>query len=297
MTGILARLERYPAVVSTNDVVRDWLAEGVPEVCLAVADVQVAGRGRGGRSWVAPVGAGLLLSVGCRPGWIAPDRTWRVAATVGLAIADAAEDTAGLPLRTIRLKWPNDLVVEVGDDPAEALSGPVDDRGAAPRRSIRKLGGILAESTGVGGDDPRLVVGLGLNADWEARHFPAELAATMTSLRALTGRPIARDDLLAAFLDHLEPRLEALRVGRFALDDWFRRQLLPGRTVVIEGSGDADGEWRVLAVDGVTGALVVADPAAPDGERQVLAGEAVHVGLDMVGPDPGRLPVPAGVRM
>ena len=297
MTGLLARLERFPVVASTNDVVRDWLAEGVPEVCLAVADVQVAGRGRGGRSWVAPVGAGLLLSVGCRPGWIAPDRAWRVAATVGLAMADAAEDAAGLPLRTIRLKWPNDLVVEVPDDLADTHAAPSNGRDATAGPAIRKLGGILAEASDLGGDDPRLVVGVGLNADWEARHFPAELSPAMTSLRALTGRPIARHDLLSAFLDRLEPRFEALRGGRFALDDWVGRQLLPGRAVFLEGSGDADGEWRVLAVDGVSGALVVADPAAPGGERQVQAGEAVHVGLGAARPDPDRLPVPAGTRV
>ncbi len=99
MTDIFARIERFGVVGSTNDVVRDWLAAGVPEVCLAVADVQVAGRGRNGRSWLAPVGAGLLLSVGVRPAWIAPDRAWRVAATVSLAIADAAEDVAIGPPR------------------------------------------------------------------------------------------------------------------------------------------------------------------------------------------------------
>ena len=294
MTGVLARLERFGAVTSTSDVVRDWLADGVPEVCLAVADVQVAGRGRNGRTWIAPVGTGLLASVGLRPAWIPPDLAWRAAATLSLAVAEAAEDVADLPPRTVGLKWPNDLVVEAGgvaDGQAPGWTDPRRDPSGAI--AFRKLGGVLAEATGLGSDDPHLVVGLGLNVDWEARHFPAELAPAMTSLRALVGRPVARDDVLAAFLDRLEPRLDALRGGRFAHDDWTARQVLPGATVRLEGSGDADGEWLVLAVDGASGALVVAEPAAPDGERRVPAGEAVHL-RRANGPEPDRLALRAG---
>src|SRR4249919_1694082 len=71
MTSFLARRESFERVGSTNDVVRGWLADGTPEVCLAVAAEQTAGRGRQGRTWVAPRGAALLLSVGFRPAWLA----------------------------------------------------------------------------------------------------------------------------------------------------------------------------------------------------------------------------------
>ena len=112
MAGFLARQERFVVVGSTNDVVRGWLADGTPEVCLAVADEQAEGRGRDGRRWVAPPGAALLLSLGFRPTWLLPDRAWRLAAMASLAMAEAAEHAAGLPEGTIRLKWPNDLVIE-----------------------------------------------------------------------------------------------------------------------------------------------------------------------------------------
>ena len=68
-----------------------------PEVCLAVADEQTEGRGRHGRTWTAPPGAALLGSLGFRPTWLAPDRAWRLAAVVALAMCDAAEDVAGSP--------------------------------------------------------------------------------------------------------------------------------------------------------------------------------------------------------
>src|SRR4051794_41666965 len=119
-----SRVERFGAVGSTNDIVRAWLAQGVDEVCVAVADEQTGGRGRHGRTWQAPSGAALLLTTGFRPGWLPADRTWRLAATVALAMADAGEDAAGLPVGSIRLKWPNDLVVEIGGAPAPPAGGP-----------------------------------------------------------------------------------------------------------------------------------------------------------------------------
>ena len=142
MTEFLARQERFAVVGSTNDVVRDWLATGTPEVCLAVADEQSAGRGREGRTWTAPAGAALLLSLGFRPTWLAADRVWRLAATISLAMADAAEEVAGLGDHVIRLKWPNDLVIETVDG-----SVPVAPQVAT---EVRKLAGVLGETAGPG---------------------------------------------------------------------------------------------------------------------------------------------------
>ncbi len=271
-TPFLARAERFDVVGSTNDVVRDWLADGTPEVCLAVADEQRAGRGRDGRRWIAPAGAAYLLSLGFRPTWLEPDRVWRLAATASLAMADAAEEVAGLPDRMIRLKWPNDLVVEDGSPAAGGM---------------RKVAGVLGETSGLGSDDPRVVVGIGLNADWAAADFPPGLADTMTSLReASHGRPIDAIALHEAFTGRLEARIEALRGGRFDVADWTDRQLTTGRSVRIEGPDGVSADHRALGVDSLTGALVVADPATPEGERQVVVGEIRHVRLTDVSPDP-----------
>ena len=65
--SLVSRSERFAAIPSTNDVVAGWLADGVDEVCLAVADEQTAGRGRRGRTWVAPPGTSLLASLGFLP--------------------------------------------------------------------------------------------------------------------------------------------------------------------------------------------------------------------------------------
>jgi len=277
------RQEHLGVVGSTNDIVREWLATGEPEVCLAVADEQSAGRGRAGRRWVAPAGTALLLSVGFRPRWLAPERTWRLAATVSLAMADAAEEVAGLPEGAIRLKWPNDLVIEVAG-PASMPIGQLDPSAAAGRLlaplDMRKLGGVLGETDGLGGPDPIAVVGIGVNADWAGHDFPPDLAATMTSLRESSGgRPIDLALLLDAFTGRLEARVEALRGGYFDVAGWVGRQATTGREIRLLLPDDSEETVRALAVDPVSGALVVADAGVPDGERQVLSAEIVQTRL------------------
>ncbi len=279
----ISRQERFPSVGSTNDVVRAWLAEGVPEVCLAVADEQTAGRGREGRTWQAPPGAGLLCSIGFRPSWLAQDRAWRLAAIVSLAMADAAEEVAGLPDQAIRLKWPNDLVVETTGVAGVKLanaSGPAAIQLLDAPLEVRKLGGVLGETIGLGSDDPRVIIGLGINADWTEADFPAELAGSMTSLRvASNGRPIELADLFAAFIDRVEARTIALRGGHFDVADWTARQLTSGRPVRLDLPDGSSLQTRALGVDTGSGGLVIEDLDAPAGERIILTGEIEHLRL------------------
>lgn len=273
-----ARLERFDEVGSTNDVVADWLRAGTPEVCLAVADRQASGRGRLGRTWIAPAGAALLVSAGFRPTWLAPDRLWRLGAIIALAMADAAEQVAGLQDGVIRLKWPNDLVVAFGA--SERPLGGVSSIAPGTAIRVRKLAGILGETDGVGTDDPRAVVGIGINAGWERAAFPAELGDDMTSLHdASGGRPIDREELLAAFLDRLEARVEALRDSWFDIAGWTGRQLTNGRVVRLDLPDGRTEQVEAVGVDPLTGALLVADAAAANGERPVLVGEIRHLRL------------------
>lgn len=253
MPTLISRQERFTVIGSTNDVVRGWLADGTPEVCLAVADEQSAGRGRDGRAWTAPAGVALLLSLGFRPAWLRPERLWRLAAVTSLAMAAAGEDIAALPSGTILLKWPNDLVVEAGD-------------------GVLKLAGVLGESDGVGTDDPMAVIGIGVNGDWEPAEFPAELAPSMTSLRALASRPIDHDALLDGFLARLAGAVGDLREGRFDAAGWSERQVTTGRDIDLIGPDGTSTTVRATGVDTDSGALVVRD-------RRVFVGEVRHVRL------------------
>lgn len=252
-----SRVERFDAVDSTQRVVREWLHAGTPEVAVAVADHQTAGRGRLDRSWQAPAGVALLTSIGFRPR-LAVVHGWRLAATAALAMVDAAEAAAGLRDGTLRLKWPNDIV-------AEAPGGPL------------KVAGVLGESVAVGEWIDWAVVGIGINADWRRADFPPELASTMTSLREIAGgRPIDRDLLLDEFLARLEPRYEGLRLGIFDAGGWSVRQVATGRQVQVEAGGRMI-EGLAVGVDPVGGGLLV-EPA-PGQRVTVDSGEVVRCRL------------------
>lgn len=261
MPGLFARQERFRTVGSTNDVVRRWLADGTPEVCLAVTDHQTAGRGRGDRSWHSPPDAGLLLSLGFRPAWLAPEHVWRLAAIVSLAMADAAEHVADLPAGTVRLKWPNDLVAETGP-------------------GVRKLAGVLGETDGLGTSDPRAIIGIGVDVDWSEDAFPEDLAGSMTSISVVAGgSPVDRGALLDAFLSRLEASVVRLRRGAFDAAGWQERQVTTGRSVDVIGPGGDVTTSLALGVDTDSGALIVEDRDAAGGVKRIVVGEIGHLRL------------------
>lgn len=148
------------------------LEPDAPEGAVAVADEQTEGRGRLGRSWHAPAGKALLVSVLLRPR-VAPPRLPELTLVAGEAVAAAIKQLAGLEPA---IKFPNDVLV----------------RG-------RKVAGILAESS-----DGRVVLGIGVNANQAADELPPEAQTEPTSLLVELGRPVDRAALLAAVLAELE---------------------------------------------------------------------------------------------
>jgi BirA family transcriptional regulator, biotin operon repressor / biotin---[acetyl-CoA-carboxylase] ligase len=263
VTGWLSRFEQFDVVGSTNDIVAGWLAEGTPEVCVAIADVQTAGRGRGDRTWNAPPGVALLASIGFRPTWLDPERAWRLAAVVTLTMAEACEVAAGLRAGTVQLKWPNDLV---------AIDGRSGD--------VRKLSGVLGETDGLGTPDARAIIGIGVNADWKPEDFPPDLAKSMTSLAELApGQVIDRQVMLHVFLEKLEKAISQLRAGKFPADAWRSRQLTNGVPVRLEWPDGQSETVSAVDVDVRTGALIVGELGGGGRKRSVLVGEIRHLRL------------------
>jgi BirA family biotin operon repressor/biotin-[acetyl-CoA-carboxylase] ligase len=239
---------------STNRDLLDLARAGAPDGVVLVADHQTAGRGRLDRTWVAPPGASLLLSVLLRPTLDAADAPLLTVA-MALAVAHAAAARAA----AARLKWPNDVVV---DDPP------------------RKLAGILAESVVDAAGSLAVVVGVGVNVQWPTPLPPelAPLAETATALNLVTGASIERDDMLTDVLRGFELRCARLEepdpTGRAAVVDEARAvSATLGRRVRADlGTGVLEG----TAVDlDERGDLVVVDD---EGRRHVVvAGDVVHL--------------------
>lgn len=169
------RLLYYPAVGSTMDLALEAGARGAPEGTVIVAEEQSAGRGRLGRSWVAPACCCLLISLLFRPR-LEPQYTFRLTMLGAVAAARAIEAITGL---RPALKWPNDLL----------LSG-------------KKVGGLLGEARLKEDRLDFAVLGLGLNVNFDPRPVP-ELAE-VTSLMVELGAMASRVALLQAFLEEIE---------------------------------------------------------------------------------------------
>ncbi len=253
-TARIVRLERLACVTSTQDVVRGWLADGQPEICLAVADEQTAGRGRLGRRWLAASGGGLLLSAGLRPTWLPVAAAWRLVAVAALALLEPATVLLGPQGGRLALKWPNDIV-------------------AVRDGVLHKVGGLLAEATPAADGEHLewLVLGLGVNVDWPTTTFPLELAGSMTSLSEVAGAPVDREALLAGWLARMGSGYLALADGEFDAGRWAAAQATTGAWVTVT-TGERSLEGRAEGVDPESGALLVREQAG--GElRRLTVGE------------------------
>jgi BirA family biotin operon repressor/biotin-[acetyl-CoA-carboxylase] ligase len=232
-------LHFYAETGSTNDVA-EWLAEhGAPEGATVVALAQTAGRGRFGRTWFSPPGAGLYLSIVCRSQAAAPLLTLGG----GVAVADGIRAATGLP---VQIKWPNDIVVS--------------DRGTSRRR---KLAGILAEASSGGDGLQYVILGFGINLRPAA--YPPELADRATSVETELGRAADGPLVLAETLAVLASVFDHLTTGRahLVLARW--RELAPS-------AGGTRVEWESSA--GTLGGI--SEGIADDGALLVRVGDHVE---------------------
>lgn len=223
--GVIVRLD---TVDSTQSVAFALAERGAADRTVVVADQQIDGRGRRGRTWRAPPGTSLLTSIVVRPRL--PQARL---ATLSLASAVAtAEALRRISPVDAKLKWPNDVLV-----------------------AGRKIAGILLESriggrAEAGGSVPAgltslvTIIGIGINLG--QREFPPDLADSATSIALETGRAPGREAMLTALLEEF--------------DTW--RARLEG-----EGFGPVREAWRRLSdtlgrkvtVDAVTGLAVDLD--------------------------------------
>jgi BirA family transcriptional regulator, biotin operon repressor / biotin---[acetyl-CoA-carboxylase] ligase len=242
---------------STNDRARALAIAGAPHGTLVTASEQTAGRGRHGRSWSAPPGSSVLMSLIVRAD--PPPRLLPLMAAV--AVCDVAGEGA-------LIKWPNDVVV------AEPLAS-----GTASPGPLAKLAGILIEGRPQEG---WAVVGIGLNVAVRLEELPPELRPdTPQGMRSSPLRPAATlglaraevEPALARLLLALEQRL--LQTPEATLEAWRSRDALRGREIAW-GTQSARSPARQGRAEGIDGAgrLIV---ALAEGGRTTLSAGEVHL--------------------
>ncbi len=241
-----ARLIYAGEVGSTNDLACAAADRGEPEGTTFVAGAQTAGRGRLGRTWFSPPGAGLYMSTVIRRGAMAP---W-ITLAGGVAVAAGIRAATGLPLQ---IKWPNDIVAV----------------GGSGFRGRRKIAGILAEASSGPAGVHHVVLGVGINLLSAA--LPPELADRASAIETELGRAVDAGSVLAHVLAALNVTLaELAAAGPPAL---FARWLAlspSAHGAPIEwdtGAGAMSGTTAGLAEDG---ALLA---HTPQGRQRIVSGE------------------------
>ena len=148
----------FEKVDSTNNMLRTLAEQGAPEGTLVVAANQTAGKGRRGRSWSAPEGTSIAMSILLRPEF-PPERASMLTLVMAMAIARGIREVTGLDAG---IKWPNDIVADG-----------------------KKLCGILTEMSTEMEYIRYVVIGIGINVSM--KEFPEELKQKATSLELCLG--------------------------------------------------------------------------------------------------------------
>ena len=169
------RIFHFFKTESTNSVAFDLGHNGEAEGTVVLAEEQTAGRGRVGHSWHSERATGIYVTFLLRPK-LSPMQAPILTLLAGLSAREAIQQQTGLKLD---LKWPNDLLL-----------------------GKKKVGGILIEMHAEPSQVRFVIVGIGINVNQEK--FPSEIAGIATSLRAATGKPQARMEILVRLLRQFE---------------------------------------------------------------------------------------------
>ncbi len=231
------------ATASTNDDASELLGQPGSAGVVLVADYQRAGRGRRGRSWVAPPGSSLLFTT-ILPETIATDALWAVPFWTALGVANGIEAATGL---RVALQWPNDLLL-----------------------GERKCCGILCVSRIA---DERAWVGCGTGINVTRPANDAALAAVTPPPAFLSDNapPVERRAVLDAILAAYAASLDAFAHPRAIARAWERRAGLAGTPYRLLLDGASEPFMAVARRLADDGSLVV---DAAGGERRIALADA-----------------------
>ena len=261
-TSLWQQIDLVAETGSTNADLAAAAGAGARPGTVLITDYQSAGRGRLGRTWTAPPGTSIAMSVLVQPDGVQSTRWTWIPLLAGIAVADGVRAVAGLPAV---LKWPNDVMV-----------------------GGRKLCGILAERVDTP-SGPSCVVGMGINVGLEQVDLPTETATSLAIAAAEAGSVPGgsggdppgmntvpgRTAVIAAVLAELElliRRWEAAGDDAAAVRGYVERSDTIGRRVRVE-LGQRTVQGVAEAIDR-EGRLVVRTDA---GTEVLGVGDVVHV--------------------
>lgn len=217
---------------STNARAKELAIQAAPEGTVVMANSQLSGRGRRGRSWFSPPLTGIYMSLVLRP-HISPSEAQKLTLITAVGLAEAIETIAGLKTE---IKWPNDIMIKG-----------------------RKVAGILTEISTEMDFVHYIVIGIGVNVNTRSESFPEDIKERATSLYIESGRQYSRVALIRIILERFEDIYNTFKIGGFkrTLKEWMKRADIVGRTVEVNAMNTVyKGEVTSIDQDG---GLIVRD--------------------------------------
>jgi BirA family biotin operon repressor/biotin-[acetyl-CoA-carboxylase] ligase len=223
-------------VDSTNEIALEWLRKGATASSVVIADEQVKGKGRLGRTWYTPPGTAVIVSVIL----FLNHREFlpRITMVGALAIAEMIEN---LGVGDVGIKWPNDVQV-----------------------NGRKVSGVLPEAVWDGDNLWGVVLGMGVNVRIDFND--TELAETAISIEPALGRSVDRLELLGDLMRRVDYWYERIASDEL-FDAWKSRLNMLGKMVTVQ-QGTIHGVAESVEH---TGALMVRDESGL--LHRVMAGD------------------------
>lgn len=237
--GRESRIIYHEELTSTMDAAKNLARKGCPDFTTVIAGRQVSGRGRLKREWLSDKG-GLYFTMVLRPD-LPPVLSFRVSFLASLTLARILNEMFGVD---VRLKWPNDLLVDE-----------------------RKISGMLSELEAETDRVAFINVGVGVNVN----NDPSAIEPAAISLKAILGRKVSKKDILARYLDAFEQQMQTAALDR-VIEEWKAYTVTLNREVRVVTTREVF-TGKAVDVDD-SGALVL---KCTDGSlRKILYGDCFH---------------------
>ncbi len=200
---------RLSEVGSTNNYAKQLVSDQVENGTVVLAQFQSGGRGQAGKHWESEAGKNLLCSLILYPDFLNAGTQFIISKIVSLSIVELLEEECD----GVSIKWPNDVYVD-----------------------NRKIAGMLIENSVKGMKLDSSVIGIGLNVNQEVFYSDAP---NPVSLKQITGKEYALDNVLKRLLDHFWRWYAVLNCGDMDEIDraYFKKMF-------------GLGEWRRFRKDG-----------------------------------------------
>ena len=235
----------FKEVLSTNTLAKFFAEQDEVKNSIIISEKQTKGRGRLGKTWESPLG-GIWLSLIIKPDDIEQSKASLITLATGVAVANAIRS---LGIDDVEIKWPNDILI-----------------------GGKKVSGILTEATAKLNTIKYIVIGVGIDVNFDSEKISNDVQDLSISLKAATGKQVDEVDVIKKFLKEFEIIFKDFENKEYEkiLKQWRKESYSIGKYAHIKEPFDTSFDGYIIGIN-KEGALIV--ETADGSLRKVISGE------------------------